>query len=68
MTEEAAIETAREYAAQRHYDPDEYEASAECNAGQWHVFFRGKEQRPGNFFSVFIDDESQTVTELVPGK
>jgi hypothetical protein len=68
MTEEEAIEKARDYARRRGYDPAQYEATAENTGGEWHVFFRGKELRPGNFFSVFVNDESERVRELAPGK
>ena len=68
MTEEEAIKTAREYSRRHGYDPEQYETRAACAEGEWHVFFQGKELRPGNFFSVLVDDGSQSVKELVPGK
>jgi len=63
-----SIKTASEYSMRHGYDPAQYDASATCAEGEWHVFFRGKELRPGNFFSVFVDDGSQSVRELMPGK
>ncbi len=68
MTAEEAIKTAREYAIRNGYDVDQYEATAKFRDGEWHIFFRGKELLPGNFFSVFVDDESESVRELAPGK
>lgn len=68
MTVEEVIKIAREYSVRHGYDAEQYEATAERSNDEWHVFFRGKELRPGNFFSVFVDDRSQSVRELVPGK
>jgi hypothetical protein len=68
VTGEEVIKIAREYSLRHGYDPEQYEATAERAKDEWHVFFRGKELRPGNFFSVFVDDGSKSVRELVPGK
>ena len=68
MTAEEAIKTAREYASRHGRDVDQYEPVATLTEGEWHVLFRGKELLPGNFFSVYVNDASGKVRELVPGK
>jgi hypothetical protein len=68
MTAEEAIKIAREYATRNGYDVDQYDTTGKLRDGEWHVFFKGKELLPGNFFSVFVDDESERVKELAPGK
>lgn len=68
MTADEVIETAREYASRHGYDVDRYEPAATRSEDEWHVFFRGKELLPGNFFSVYVNDASGKVRELVPGK
>ena len=67
MTENEAITTATEYATQRGYDCDRYDASAEYSEGTWRVSFSGHELRPGNFFSVRVDDATGEAT-LFRGK
>ena len=67
MTKDEAITTATEHATQRGYDCARYEASAEFSDGTWRVSFRGHELRPGDFFSVRVDNESGDAT-LFPGK
>ena len=68
MTGEEAIEMATEYAKRHGFDTEQYDATAKWLEGEWHIFFRGRELLPGNFFSVFVDDGSGKVRELAPGK
>ena len=68
MNAEETIEIASDYSKRHGYDPRQYNATTERVNNEWHVFFQGKELRPGNFFSVYIDDEERKVKELVPGK
>ncbi len=68
MTEDEIIEIASDYSKQHGYDPRLYNAATERVGDVWHVYFQGKELRPGNFFSVYVDDVKMRVTELVPGK
>lgn len=68
MSGTEAIKTARDYARRHGRDVDRYEPVATLAEGEWHVFFRGKDLLPGNFFSVYVNDASGTVRELVPGK
>ncbi len=68
MTAAEVIKTARDYASRHGYDVERYEPVATRDQGEWHVLFRGKDLLPGNFFSVYVDDTSGTVRELVPGK
>ena len=68
MTAEEAIKIAGDYATRHGYDVERYKPEAKRDDGEWHVFFRGKDLLPGNFFSVYVDDTSGKVRELVPGK
>lgn len=68
MTAQEAIKTARDYASQQGYDVERYEPEARYGDDEWHVLFRGKDLLPGNFFSVYVNDASGTVRELIPGK
>lgn len=68
MTSDEAIKIARDYASRHGYDAERYEPVAKRDDGEWHVFFRGKDLLPGNFFSVYVNDASRRVRELVPGK
>ena len=68
MTAQEAINLARDFASQQGYDVERYEPTANHSDGEWHVFFLGQDLRPGNFFSVYVDEASATVRELIPGK
>ena len=68
MTSDEAIKIARDYAGRHGYHVERYEPAAKRVDGEWHVFFRGKDLLPGNFFSVYVDDASGRLRELVPGK
>lgn len=62
MTEKEAIKHASEYARGHDRDTKHYEASAELSGGEWRVDFRPHgadvKPRPGDFFTVYVDDES----------
>jgi hypothetical protein len=68
MTADEVIEIALDYARAHGRDTEQYEVSADQTGDEWHVFFQGKELLPGNFFSVFVDDQSGAAKALVPGK
>ena len=72
MTKQDAIELASKFAEKQGYDVGGYDASAKKSAARWQVDFRRKsginKSAPGDFFTVFIDDESKTVEKLIPGK
>ena len=68
MDADEVIKIARDYASRHGYDVERYEPVAKRDDGEWHVFFRGKDLLPGNFFSVYVNDASGRVRELVPGK
>jgi hypothetical protein len=68
MSSDEAIKIARDYATRQGYDVERYEPVAKRDDGEWHVFFRGRDLLPGNFFSVYVNDASGIVRELVPGK
>ena len=68
MDADEVIKIARDYAGRHGYDVQRYEPAATRDDGEWHVFFRGKDLLPGNFFSVYVDDATGIVRDLVPGK
>lgn len=72
MNEKEAIELAARFARGRGRDVDCYEASAELDEGEWRVDFRpgGRDAKPGpgDFFSVYVEDASETVRGLAEGK
>jgi hypothetical protein len=72
MNEREAIELATEFARGRGRDTERYEAEAERGRGGWSVDFRprGKDAkpRPGDFFTVYVDDKSGKVRGMDDGK
>ena len=68
MSAEEAIKIAREYASRHGRDVEQYEPEATRVDDEWHVFFRGKDLLPGNFFSVYVNDATGKVRDLIPGK
>ena len=68
MSEDEAIRKASAYAERHGYAPAQYDVSAGYVEGTWRVSFQGRELRPGNFFTVVVNDASGAVKKLVPGK
>lgn len=70
MQEQEALELARSFARNEGRDPDRYHTKAVLEGKQWTVEFLSRQEkpRPGDFFTVHIDDQSQRVERLVPGK
>jgi hypothetical protein len=70
MTSEQAIERARDFARGQGYDVARYDATAIGRGRDWQVDFRSRDRkpRPGDFFSVYFNEQSPSVMRLVPGK
>jgi hypothetical protein len=71
MNEAEAVEVASDFAREEGYDIDRYNVEVEKAEGRWEVHFRRKSQdkpRPGDFFTVHVDEESGSVTRAIHGK
>lgn len=71
MNRTEAIELASSFARQEGYDTGRYRVEAERAEDRWEVNFRRKSEdkpRPGDFFTVHVDDESGSVQKMVHGK
>jgi hypothetical protein len=67
----AQVIAAAQQKAQEHgYTVSEYRAHAVCEANTWTVDFSSNREkpRPGDFFTVFIDDRTGAVVRFVTGK
>ncbi len=67
---EQAIEHARAFARAQGYDVARYDAKAVKKRHEWEVDFRSRDRkpRPGDFFTVFFDEQAPSAMRLVPGK
>ena len=71
MSEAEAVELATDYARREGYDTGRYDVDAEKKDVRWEIHFRRKSEdkpRPGDFFTVHVEDESGAVQRIVPGK
>lgn len=70
MQQQEAIELARSFARSQGRNSDRYNTAAVLEGKQWRVEFLSRQEkpRPGDFFTVYIDDQSRRVERLVPGK
>ena len=71
MNETEAVELASDFARREGYDPSRYDVEAERQDVRWEIHFRRKSEdkpRPGDFFTVYVDDESGSVQGIVHGK
>ncbi len=70
MKESEAIEVASGFAAQQGYDVVEYDVKAVKKSGLWELHFRRKDEkpRPGDFFTIEVDDKSGTARRIFHGK
>jgi hypothetical protein len=68
MNEKEVIELASDFAEQKGYDISQYNLTAKREKREWIVRFQGKELRPGNFFTIYVDDKTKSVKQLFPGK
>lgn len=68
MESDKVIELAKRYAERNGYEPHAYEISAQRENSTWSVRFEGREKRPGNFLTVYIDDRTGELRDFFPGK
>lgn len=72
MEKREVVELASNFAQQRGYDISQYEITAEKIDDEWEVYFQRKSEvykpRPGDFFTVCIDDKSKSIQQLFEGK
>lgn len=71
MSETEAIERAANSARREGYDTSRYDVEAEKKDARWEIHFRRKSEdkpRPGDFFTVHVDDESGSVRRILHGK
>lgn len=69
VDERALIEKATTFARDQGWDVDAYRVDAvEVGTDRTWISFRGVDPAPGNHFSVWIDNESSDVIQLVPGR
>jgi hypothetical protein len=68
MNREEVVTLACNYAEREGYVVGRYDISLEREGSEWHVNFHGKPKaRPGDFFTVLIDDVAQKVKALIAG-
>mgnify|MGYP001088363460 CR=1 FL=1 len=67
-----ATELASNFARQKGYDIIQYNIKTAKRGGQWRIFFHRKSgmhrPRPGDFFTVYVDDRSESIRRIVYGK
>ena len=71
MTMRQAIKAASEYANQQHYNPSQYNIKATKKGNVWEVYFQRKKEYkppPGDFFTIYIDETSGSVEQIIHGK
>ncbi|HEX6709752.1 MAG TPA: hypothetical protein VF068_05415 [Rubrobacter sp.] len=71
MSETEAVEVAADYARREGYDTGRYDVEAEKQDVRWEIHFQRKGEdkpRPGDFFTVHVDDVSGSVQRIVHGK
>jgi hypothetical protein len=71
MEKSEAVELASDFARREGYDIGRYNIEAAKKDVRWEIYFQRKsadKPRPGDFFTVYVDDGSSTVQRLIPGK
>lgn len=71
MEEKKAVELAIKFAEQKGYDTRQYNVTAKKTYNDWEIYFYRKmiyKPRPGDFFTVCIDDMSKSVRRIIKGK
>jgi hypothetical protein len=65
-----ALDLACSFARSQGRDPSRYKTRIIAEGKQWRVEFSSLQDkpRPGDFFTIYLDDESKSVVRLVPGK
>jgi hypothetical protein len=70
MTNEQVVDLARNFAREQGYDVARYDTRSIRKGHDWHVEFRPRDPkpRPGDFFSVHVNEQAPSMMRLVPGK
>ncbi len=70
MKETEAVELASNFAQQQGYNVSQYNIRPAKKDTQWEIYFQSKinKPRPGDFFTVYIDDKSRAVQRIIYGK
>jgi hypothetical protein len=72
VNEEEAVGLATRFAQQQGYDASQYKIRASKPDEEWRIFFQRNgspfKPRPGDFFTVYVDDKSRSARRLVHGK
>jgi hypothetical protein len=72
MQEQEAIELACDLLREKGYDAELYDIRSKKEAGRWNIYFQRKSEDyrpdPGDFFSVYVDDLTKKVQQIVHGK
>jgi hypothetical protein len=70
MQRDEVIRLATNYARHKGYAVEQYNLSVTYNQHEWQIFFQSKAAKPdpGDFCTVYVDDQSGTVTNFVRGK
>lgn len=71
MTGKQAVEVASAFAKQKNQDVSQYTSKATKKGALWQVYFQRKSEykpRPGDFFTVYVDDQSGSAKRIVYGK
>ena len=68
MSAVAAIELASVFAAEKGYDVKKYRTSSQFEENVWVIFFESSEPKLGDHFTVYVNDQTKSVKNLVPGR
>ena len=69
MNAKEVFDVGGRFAQKEGYDINQYKTRTTKKGAEWRIDFlpKGKKPRPGDFFSVYVNDQSKSV-RLVPGK
>ncbi len=71
MDEVVAVEMASEAAEQEGYDVRQYNVRINRTSDGWAIHYLRKNEAkpsPGDFFAIYVDEESESVRRIVHGK
>lgn len=71
MTKMSAIQLAKDFSERQGFDNSQFDTSATKTDVFWAVFFRRKDEMkpaPGDFFTVYVNSQTQSVERIVHGK
>lgn len=71
MDEVVAVEMASEVAEREGYDIRQYNVRIKRTSDGWEIHFLRKSEAkpsPGDFFTIYVDEQSESVQRIVHGK